>query len=199
MKLPAITGTPNAYEKIVQIWLDSKGYITTTGKWFWVQDKPNTPRGYKDIDILGLKENETALVSVTTCLDDKIRFTKIGEINQTMYKKNIVQFFDDVIKYLQITPEYTWLSKKKIRKIIFYFFGMKNIEKLNQLKNECSKMDVEIISIGDAALEIKDYITKFTVDDPSRSLKTESPEFTLLNMFINERRRKSAGLNKLFE
>ena len=93
MNLPAITGTPNAYEKIVQIWLDTNGYFTTTGKWFWVQEETDTPRGYKDIDILGLKEDETAIVSVTTCLDDKIRFTREGIINQAMYDKNIIKYF----------------------------------------------------------------------------------------------------------
>jgi len=199
MKLPAITGTPNAYEKIVQIWLDTKGYITSTGKWFWIQENPNTSRGYKDIDILGIKENEVAVVSVSTCLNDKIRFTKTGEINKTMYKKNIEQFFDDAIKYLNLTPEYKWLVEKKIRKILFFFFGTNNEIRLNKLKEECLKKGVEIISIGDAALEIRNYISKFIVDDSTRSLKTESPEFTLLNLFINERRRKVSGLNKLFE
>ena len=199
MKLPAITGTPNAYEKIVQIWLDSKGYITTTGRWFWIKDKPDKTSGYKDIDILGLKENETAIVSVTTCLDDKIRLTKEGVINQKMYDWNIIKYFSDVIEYLENTPEYNWTTRKKIKKILFYFFGMKNQEKLNILKNECLKENVDIISISDAVEEIKDYISKFTKGDPSKSLRTESSEFTLLNLFINKSRRKSSGLDKLFE
>ena len=200
MAIPSITSQPNPYEEIVQIWLDSKGYITTTGKWFWVQKNPDTPAGYKDIVLLGVKEDEVILVSATTCLDDKIRLTRQGLMNDKMYQKNVVEYFNDVIKYLQNTPEYKWLLERKIRKIIFYFFGTRNQERLELLRKECKKNDVEIVSIEEAAENIKKYISSFSEGGKSeRSIKTESPVFTLLNLFINEKRRNATGLDEILK
>ncbi len=50
-----------------------QGYITTTTMFLWVFESNKKQRGYRYIDILGLKENETVVVNVTTNLDDKVK------------------------------------------------------------------------------------------------------------------------------
>ncbi|MBO8181670.1 MAG: hypothetical protein H0Z28_02615 [Archaeoglobus sp.] len=60
------------FEALVEVYFQTKGYITSSNKWFWVQERGKTQRGYRDIDILAINGEETLIVSVTTNLKDKI-------------------------------------------------------------------------------------------------------------------------------
>ena len=82
-----VTDSPNndAFEAVVEVYFQTQGYITSAGKWFWVWEDGKKQRGYQDIDVLAIKDDETVIVSVTSNLDDKVN-TRGGAANVEMLK-----------------------------------------------------------------------------------------------------------------
>ena len=70
--------SPNhdAFEGIVELYYEIKGYITSSGKWFWKKSDGRQQRGYQDIDVLAINGKETIIVSVSSNFDDKLNFSK---------------------------------------------------------------------------------------------------------------------------
>ena len=89
-----VTDSPNndAFEAIVEVYYQTEGYITSTGKWFWVWEDGKQQRGYQDIDVLAVSGDKTVIVSVTSNLDDKIN-TQGGVVNKEKLNKLSGHFF----------------------------------------------------------------------------------------------------------
>ncbi len=184
MDYPAVSGYPEAYEKIVQIWLDMLGYITTTTRFFWSKLENKKQRGYRDLDVLAINEEELLIVSVTTELATKVATKEWG---------NTKFFFDLAEKYLKETEHYKWMTKKKIRKIIFYFYTYRTEEKRKEVLLKCKDAGLETKSFKDALLDMKEYF------DIHETGKTESPVFTLLGMFLDDKKRKGLGIEEMIK
>lgn len=58
-------------------------------------------RGYQDIDVLTINNNETLVISVTINLDDKVRFGRDGKLKREM-PEDISEYFDRVEKCLKM-------------------------------------------------------------------------------------------------
>jgi hypothetical protein len=88
----------DAFEQIVELYYQCQGYITSSNKWF----RPGTKEGYRDVDVLAIKDKEIRIIQVVTNMDDK----RPDKLNL---------FFDKAIEYLN--KNYTWLvaDKKIIR------------------------------------------------------------------------------------
>lgn len=127
-----VTDSPNndAFEALVEVYYQTQGYITSSGKWFWAWDEENKKqRGYQDIDVLAVNGRETIIVSVSSNLDDKINTQKSPENNDSNTNKRIVNekmitklydHFDRVKKYLEAVKQYNWLAERKIRCVVAY-------------------------------------------------------------------------------
>jgi len=74
---PVVDGFPaDPFEALVEVYYQTKGYITSSNKWFWVWESGKKQGGYRDIDVLAVNDRETLIVSVTINLDDKISLKK---------------------------------------------------------------------------------------------------------------------------
>ena len=107
--------SPNndAFEAIVELYYQVKGYITSSGKWFWVKEPTKRQRGYQDIDVLAVSGRELLIVSVTSGLDDKLRPRRNGSIRNDMLQK-LKNHFERIECYLCKVPQYQWLLEKDI-------------------------------------------------------------------------------------
>ena len=130
MKIQSIPNpdSPNndAFEAIVELYYQTLGYITSSGKWFWVWEDGKKQRGYQDIDVLAVNENEVIIVSVTSNLDDKLRQRKNGVINKDMLNR-LNSYFERVKQYLQSVSQYKWLvaGDKQIKEVVAYNHAVK--------------------------------------------------------------------------
>ena len=74
----------DAFEAIIELYYQTLGYLTSSGKWFWVWEDGKKQRGYQDIDVLAVNEKEVVIVSVSSNLDDKLRQGKDGNIKEDL-------------------------------------------------------------------------------------------------------------------
>ncbi|PLX70346.1 MAG: hypothetical protein C0602_05915 [Denitrovibrio sp.] len=127
-KIP-VTDSPNndAFEALVELYYQSQGYITSAGKWFWVWENGKKQRGYQDIDVLAVNAHEIIIISVTSNLDDKLNFNRLGQVNEEKLN-NLTGYFNRVFDYLNEVESYRWLVNKDIRKVVAYNHAFKRSE-----------------------------------------------------------------------
>ena len=122
---PAADSPPfDPIEGLVTTYFQLQGYITSSNKWFWVWEEGKQQRGYQDMDVLAVKSRETVIVSATGNLDDKVRRTSSGDINQGMVDR-LVSYFDRCTHYLRSVPDYEWLvaPDRSVRRVVVYKSG----------------------------------------------------------------------------
>jgi len=164
-----VSDSPNhdAFEGIVELYYEVKGYITSSGKWFWKKSEGKQQRGYQDIDVLAISEDETIIVSVSSNFDDKLNFSG-GELNKEKSEKTL-DYFERVIEYLSVTVEYNWLinNQRTIRKVLAVINIPKDMNKYEKfLKSE----NIEILKIDDMIDEILEFLNKkdgFKIQNPT--------------------------------
>lgn len=131
MKIQPIpnSDSPNndAFEAIVELYYQVCGYITSSGKWFWVKEDEKKQRGYQDIDVLAVNGDEVLIISVTSNLDDKLRMNKDGGIREDMLNK-LISYFERVEGYFDNVDQYNWLTDKTIIKVVAYNHAVNNAE-----------------------------------------------------------------------
>lgn len=150
----AIPDSPNndAFEAIVELYYQLRGYITSSGKWFGVKDKEKQQRGYADMDVLAVNGKETLIVSVTTCLKQKI--DKGGEIEK------LVTYYKNAEEYLKGTECYEWMGEKgRIKKVIAYKEGYKQSSAMEKYKEKIEGKGITIISGEEIAERIGWYLS----------------------------------------
>ncbi len=177
---PTVDSIPvEPFESLVEMYFQLKGYITSSNKWFWIKELGKKQRGYQDIDVLAVNERETVIISVTTNLDDKVRFTREGLINEKQLK-NISKYFERVERFLMEVNEYRWLvENRNVRKILAYGYGgYKNKNKKEILMSELTKMGIELISSD----EIIGYIKNRIEDIQSQGLKTNNQVVKMIEL-----------------
>ncbi len=134
MKIQSIPNpdSPNndAFEAIVELYYQTHGYLTSSGKWFWVWEDGKKQRGYQDIDVLAVNGTETIIISVTSNLDDKLRKGRDGSINENMLRK-LTSYFQRVKQYFESVSEYKWLTQdnRNIRNVVAYNHAFNNASK----------------------------------------------------------------------
>jgi len=177
MDCPAVSSAPTAEEDLARIWLDVQGYITTSGLWFYAHQHGKVASAHRDIDVIGIKDKETAIIDVTTNLNDKIHLTRLGGESDDFRKT--IGHFSLVREYLKNVHEYHWLvGKRKIRYIIFYYYSGKISD---QCKSLCSKHNIELVGCKRAIGDIKRYLKdNFYTDGKIRSPHTRSSVFAYL-------------------
>jgi hypothetical protein len=148
--------SPNhdAFEGIVELYYEIKGYITSSGKWFWKKADGKQQRGYQDIDVLAINGNETIIVSVSSNFDDKFSFSQ-GELNiEKAYKT--LEYFNRVSEYLKATEQYNWLASehREIKKVLAVI-NTPNIEKFQPFLKD---NQIEIHSVDKMIKEISEYL-----------------------------------------
>ncbi len=168
-----VSDSPNheAFEAVVELYFQTLGYITSSGKWFWVWDSSKKQRGYQDIDVLAISGNETVIVSVTSNLDDKLRFGRAGTISEEMLKK-INDYFDRVRQYLLTVDQYKWLvtGEKTVRKIIAYNHAFKKAtEKVIPI---LADHGIEVLSAKDILRSLSSYIDQPNLKIQDQMLRT---------------------------
>lgn len=121
-----VTDSPNndAFEAVVETYYQTLGYITSSGKWFWVWDKASGKklRGYQDIDVLAVNKDETLIISVSSNLDDKVNTKRGGGgVNLDLLKK-LEEYFIRAREYLEAVDEYKWMvgGERYVRYILAY-------------------------------------------------------------------------------
>lgn len=159
--------SPNndAFEAIVELYYQTLGYITSSGKWFWVWEDGKKQRGYQDIDVLAVNENEVIIVNVTSNLDDKLRQRKDGVINLDMLNR-LNSYFERVKQYLQSVSQYKWLvaGDKQIKKVVAYNHA---------IKKASQKVIPTLTSNGIEALSAKDMLTSLSTYIKQENLKIQ--------------------------
>ena len=166
--------TTEPLENLVEMYYQLNGYITSTNKWFWVYESSKKQRGYKDIDILAIKGNETLIISVTTNLDDKV-----GNANKI---EELKKYFDSIKSYLEKVKEYSWLVEENgrtIKKIVAYAYGYKE-KKEGEIKKELEKDKIDLLSVKDIMKEIKTKINKMHTN----GLKTNNSLVKMIQIWI---------------
>ena len=165
--------SPNndAFEAIVELYYQTLGYLTSSGKWFWVWENDKKQRGYQDIDVLAVNENNVVIISVTSNLDDKLRKGRDGKINDRMLQK-LISYFYRVEQYFESVPEYKWLTRedRKIRKVVAYNHAFKNANKeIVPILNEYS---IEVISAKEMLSTLSEYIKQPNIKIQDQMLRT---------------------------
>ena len=161
MKIQSIpvADSPNneAFEGIVELYFQICGYITSSGKWFWVKEENKRLRGYQDIDVLAIDKNDVLIVSVTSNLDDKLRRNREGNINYEMISK-LVGYFGRIEKYLESAEEYKWLvgNGRRIRRVVAYNHAFRNAKK--NVIPELERRGIEVIAAKTMLRKISNYI-----------------------------------------
>jgi len=181
MKIQSIPNpdSPNndAFEAIVELYYQTLGYLTSSGKWFWVWEDGKKQRGYQDIDVLAVNKNEVVIISVTSNLDDKLRKGRDGKIKSAMLKK-LVSYFYRIEKYFESVSEYKWLigEDRKIRKVVAYnhAFNNANDEVIPALK----KNNNEVISAKEMLSALSKYIKQ-----PNLKIQDQMVVFRILCHF----------------
>lgn len=165
--------SPNndAFEAIVELYFQTKGYITSSGKWFWVWEDGKRQRGYQDIDVLAINATEVVIVSVTSNLDDKLRKGRDGKINNAMLQKT-TSYFQRIEKYFQSVQEYKWLSSEErtIRKIVAYNHAFKNA--LNVIIPTLQEYGIEVLSADKMLTALSEYIKHPNIKIQNQMLRT---------------------------
>lgn len=174
--------SPNhdAFEGIVELYFEVKGYITSSGKWFWKKSEGKQQRGYQDIDVLALKENETVIVSVSSNFDDKLNFS--GKAMNVEKSKRILDYFARVTEYLENTNEYKWLVSKSrtTKRVIAFINSPSDLTKYEAFLN---KNQIELLNIDTIISEILDYLKN------NKSLKIQNQTLRILQI-LNDRNTK---------
>ena len=164
------------FEGLVETYFQSKGYISSSNKWFWYWQEGKQQRGYKDIDVLAINSKETVIIDVTGELTDKIGFDKNGNLKSD----NLDKLFYKEIKYLESVHQYSWLlENRKIRKIIAYNHGKSLSERLTK-NEEFLKSGIELLSSDKMIEDLKEYNQK-------KSLKTNNSIMKMIQ-FITKKR-----------
>ncbi len=173
----------DAFEAIVELFFQLEGYITSSGKWYWVWGEGKRQRGYQDIDVLAIGDTETLIVSVTTCLDDKFRFDKTGKPRTDMLQK-LKLFFQRSEEYLQSVPSYSWLVRppRHVRYVVAYNDFRPN--QVRKVENYLSTHAIETISAKIMLRKIHEYL------DANQNLKTQNQ---VLRMFQVIKRQEKLG------
>jgi hypothetical protein len=146
----------DAFEAIVELFFQLQGYITSSGKWFWVYDSEKKQRGYRDIDVLAINGEETVIISVTSNLDDKIRIHRSSNLNDPLYI-HTTAYFKSVQLYLENVPSYRWLLAhgRIIRKVIVSV-RLPKTKRLDEIKITLEKDRIELIG----AKEIFEFLNQ---------------------------------------
>ena len=174
MKIQSIPNpdSPNndAFEAIVELYYQTLGYLTSSGKWFWVWEDGKKQRGYQDIDVLAVNGEEIVIVSVTSNLDDKLRKNKIGIVNNEMLLK-LCSYFHRVEQYFDNVNEYKWLCEKnRVRKVVAYNHAFKKAttEILPILYNA----GIEALSAKEILSYLAEYIKQPNIKIQDQMLRT---------------------------
>ncbi len=155
-----VADSPNneAFEAIVELYFQLQGYVTSSGKWFWYWAEGKKQRGYQDIDVLAINGQETVIVSVTSNLDDKIRFDRLGNVKTEMLN-HLIEHFLRVEQYLTEVPEYNWLCApdvREIRRVVACTTYYKNqIERIHDIFVE---HDISLLIAKDIINFVSDYL-----------------------------------------
>jgi len=162
--------SPNhdAFEAIVELYYQTSGYITSSGKWFWVMEDGKQQRGYQDIDVMAVSGDKLIIVSVTSNLDDKLRKNRNGDINNEMLQK-LLSYFERVEQYLNNVEKYKWLCDKKICKVVAYNHAFKNANEIIQILSE---NEIETISAGNMLGKLIDYVEQPNLKIQNNMLRT---------------------------
>jgi hypothetical protein len=174
-----VSDSPNheAFEAVVELYYQTLGYITSSGKWFWVWDSDKRQRGYQDIDVLAISGEETVIISVSSNLDDKLRLGRSGTISEDMLKK-ANDYFDRVRKYLLSVGQYKWLvtGEKTVRKVIAYDHAFKNAaEKIIPI---LADHGIEVLSAKDMLRSLSSYIVQPNLKIQDQMLRTTKAKGT---------------------
>jgi len=165
--------SPNndAFEAIVELYFQTKGYITSSGKWFWVWEDGKKQRGYQDIDVLAINATEVVIVSVTSNLDDKLRKGRDGSLNAAMLQK-IRSYFQRVEEYFKSVPEYNWLASKErpARKIVAYNHAFKNAS--DAVIPTLQKYGIEVLSADKMLTALSKYSKQPNIKIQDQMLRT---------------------------
>lgn len=175
------------FEYLVEIYYQIKGFITSSNKWFWIFESGKQQRGYQDIDILAVNETETLIISVTSNLDDKIRFGRDNKLRKDMIE-NLDKYFSRVETYLKNVEEYAWLVKsdRKIRRVIAYAYGGYEEERRNkEIREELKKKGIELISSEEIIKDVKDTIKEMR----KKGLKTNNYLVKMIQLWSEAERK----------
>lgn len=166
-----ISDSPNndAFEAIVELYFQTQGYITSSGKWFWVWEEGKKQRGYQDIDVLAINGEEAIIVSVTSNLDDKLSQNRVGEINSEQLSR-LNGYFFRVQEYLKTVPQYKWIAAKNIRYYVAYNHVFKKAE--NIIISELLKNEIEVISAKEMLNELAKHIRQENIKVQDQMLRT---------------------------
>lgn len=163
-----VVDSPNndAFEAIVEVYYQMRGYITSAGKWFWVYDENKKQRGYQDIDVLAINGEETIIISVSSNLDDKVN-TKNNEKLQ-----KLIQHFERIERYLESVPQYNWMvsDTRKIKRVV----ACANIFKRTheKIEIELKNVSIEIVSSDEMFSELSKYAGQKNIKIQNQMLRT---------------------------
>ena len=187
---PIVDSIPTEpFESLVEMYYQLEGYITSSNKWFWVRESGKKQRGYQDIDVLAINDDETLIISVTINLDDKVRFGRNGKLREDMLE-DLSRYFDRVETYLKNVGKYNWLikNKRKVKRIIAYAYGgYKKEEKRKELEDELGKRGIELIS----SKEIIEYLKKKIEKIQDKGLKTNNQLVKMIQLWLKMERKTS--------
>jgi len=160
-----------AFEAIVELYYQICGYVTSSGKWFWVWEDGKQQRGYQDIDVLAIKEKQVVIVSVTSNLDDKLSKKRNGTFDEIKLR-NLLGYFNRVKHYLSSVPEYKWLTSpdREIKPVVAYNHAFKKarLEVIPFLE----KQGIEVISAKKMLSDLKSFIKQPNLKIQDQMLRT---------------------------
>jgi len=165
----------DTFESLVELYYQMQGYITSGGKWFWYKSQERKQRGYQDIDVLAISAKETVIVSVTSNLDDKIRFKRSGEINDDLESK-LKAYYSRTNKYLKGVPEYNWLmdNNRTIRHVVAYIRVSDKVrERVEPILNN---MGIRLVSGEEIFAALKDYLSS------NKNVRIQHPQLRMLQV-----------------
>ena len=135
----------NPSEELVNLWLETKGYITMHNIYYYAWRTGKSQGAWRDIDIVGVNNEEIVIVQVSTNLGDKMNF------------KSLDGYFRDAEYFLAKNKHYEWSFRNKRRRYLLAYINPSSNNIINKFKGD-HKHAIELKDFEEITNEIGEYV-----------------------------------------
>jgi len=145
-KLALIDGYyKNPSEELVDLWLQTKGFLTLHNAYFWAWLEGRQQRAWRDIDVLGVDRDRLALVQVTTNLEPKTA-------------EDVLKHFEIAKRFIARNPYYKWMTRGRRKWLIVACINPPRRWILERFLHDAKWKRIDVIAFETILTEINDFL-----------------------------------------
>jgi hypothetical protein len=169
----------NPSEELVNLWLETKGYITMHNIYYYARKTGKSQGAWRDIDIIGVGEKDIIIVQASTGLGAKMNF------------KSVVGYFRDAEYFLEKNKHYKWLFKNKSKGYLLAYINPCS-DKVKNIFRRNTKNKIELRDFDEITKEIEGYVK----DVYTHSTKDGRLDNSVLHFYRRLHRKELQELDK---